>query len=198
VQQRIVRAVDRFEEWLRDVLRASSPLALETEAVRVAQWLARTLDAHRPEAEMRHVTLRLDADRAPEWAAFDPRHLGHALSAVISNAIDFSPEGGEVLIEATSGNGQWRVRIRDEGPGVPEDAAETIFRPFVTSRASGTGIGLALARRVVEQHEGSIRVVPPAERPDSPAGAVFEFRLKHSVVASVGRSGGSIGQSTGH
>lgn len=198
VQQRIVRAVDRFEEWLRDVLRVSSPLAVEFESVPVSEWLVRTLDAHRPEAEMRRVTIRLDAQRAPDKAEIDPRHLGHALSAVISNAIDYSPGGGEVVVEAASENDHWWIRVGDMGPGVAAGSEESIFRPFVTSRASGTGIGLAIAKRVVEQHEGSVRVIPASERPQGPTGAVFEFRLKKNGVARVGRSGGTIGQSPGH
>ncbi|GAB4385203.1 MAG: hypothetical protein Kow0022_10220 [Phycisphaerales bacterium] len=175
VQERIILAVDRFETWLRDILRAATPLELNPCDVEVEPWLRSVLDAHRPEAEMRGVRLEYAVSRLPLTLRFDPTHLGHALSAVISNAVDFSREGGTVRIEASSENGRWTIQVRDSGPGVPPDQAESIFRPYVTTRTTGTGIGLAIARRVAEQHGGTIRVVPPAERPDWPDGAVFEF-----------------------
>lgn len=175
VQDRILRAVDRFEEWLRDILRASTPLELSLRDVDVEPWIQILLDAHRPEAEMRGVELDLTVSNLPPTLRFDPTHMGHALSAVISNAIDFSPVGGSVQIEATSENGRWKIEVRDSGPGVPPEQVDSIFRPYVTTRKTGTGIGLALAKRVAEQHGGSIRVVPPSERPQSPVGAVFEF-----------------------
>lgn len=177
VQERIVRAVDRFEEWLRDVLKASSPLELSLVETEVAPWIAGVLDAHRPEAETKGVRLVLDLQDAVARARFDPAHLGHALSAVITNAIEFSPSGGSIAIGFQSENGRWRVRVRDSGPGVPAEHMESVFRPYMTTRRAGTGIGLAIAKRVAEQHGGTIRVVPPAERPQEPAGAVFEFDL---------------------
>ncbi|MCL4221302.1 MAG: HAMP domain-containing histidine kinase [Phycisphaerales bacterium] len=177
VQDRILRAVDRFEGWLRDVLRASTPLELSVRETEVEPWVRALLDAHRPEAETRGVVLSLHIGRLPGTVRFDPSHLGHALSAVISNAIEFSPEGATVSIDLTSENSKWHICVSDAGPGVPPDLAEAIFRPYMTTRPTGTGIGLAIARRVAEQHGGTIRLVPPSERPQASGGSVFEFTL---------------------
>ena len=197
VQDRIMRAVDRFEAWLKDVLRASSPLDLQVGEHEVAGWVLEVLEAHEPEAQMRGVSLVLDCVGAPERACFDAHHLGHALSAVVSNAIDFSPEGGRVGIRTSSDNDEWWIWVSDEGSGVPEDQAEAVFRAYMTTRATGTGIGLAVARRVLEQHSGRIRVVPASERISGSCGAVFELRLGLKM-ASDGQQGGSIGQDPGH
>lgn len=177
VQDRILRAVDRFEDWLRDVLRASTPLELSVRETEVEPWVCALLDAHRPEAETRGVDLRLNVGALPRAIRFDPSHLGHALSAVISNAIEFSPEGATVTIDVGSENERWSIQVSDAGPGVPPEQAEAIFRPYMTTRPTGTGIGLAIARRVAEQHGGTIRVVPPSERPQRGSGSVFEFDL---------------------
>lgn len=196
VQDRIMRAVDRFEEWLRDILRASTPLELRVERVEVGPWLRRVLEAHGPEAGEKGVVLRLEAEDAPAACDFDPHHLGHALSAVVSNAIDFSPGGGTVEIRSGCGDGAWWVRVTDSGPGIAAELAESVFRPYMTTRASGTGIGLAIAKRVLEQHGGRIRVVPASEGVSGVGGAVLELRLG-LVPASSGRVGDNIGHHTG-
>lgn len=177
VQDRILRAVDRFEEWLRDVLRASTPLELSVRETEVEPWVRSLLDVHRPEAQTRRVAVVLHVGQLPGSIRFDPSHLGHAVSAVISNAIEFSPEGATVTIDVGSDNGRWWIRVSDAGPGVPLDLAESIFRPYMTTRPTGTGIGLAIAKRVAEQHGGTIRVVSPPEGPQTPSGSVFEFAL---------------------
>lgn len=180
VQERIMRAVDRFEEWLRDVLRAASPLDLQPSVVEIEPWVREVLEAHQPEAEMRSVTLQLRCEGVLPRAVFDSHHLGHALSAVVSNAIDFSPEGGEVGVEVGSENGEWWIRVVDRGPGIPDDRVDEVFRPYVTTRATGTGIGLAIAKRVLEQHGGTIRVLQ-GDKADS--GAVLELRLSAKMAS---------------
>jgi two-component system sensor histidine kinase HydH len=69
-------------------------------------------------------------------------------------------------------NGRLVFEVRDSGPGVPEDERERIFEPFYTKRVRGTGLGLAVAKRVVELHRGTISVV---NAPDG--GAVFRVAL---------------------
>ncbi len=197
VQDRIMRAVDRFEAWLRDVLRASSPLDLQVCDNQVEGWVREVLEAHEPEAQMRGVSLVLDCGRAPERACFDAHHLGHALTAVVSNAIDFSPDGGRVEVRLESDNSGWWILVLDEGPGVPEDQAQAVFRAYMTTRTTGTGIGLAVAKRVLEQHGGQIRVVPASERISDLGGAVFELRLGLKMARD-GQAGGSIGHDPGH
>lgn len=197
VQDRIMRAVDRFEEWLKDVLRASSPLELRTERAEIGPWLRSVLDAHEPEARQKNVQLDLMLEVPPGFVRFDPHHLGHAVSAVVSNAIDFSPEGGTVRVSAGSENGSWWIRVADSGPGIPEGQTEAVFRPYMTTRTAGTGIGLAIAKRVLEQHGGAIRVVSGATGVSDLGGAVLELRLGLDV-ANDGQAGDSIGHHPGH
>jgi len=197
VQNRIMRAVDRFEEWLKDVLRASSPLDLKLEETAIEPWLRSVLDAHDPESRQKEVRLELALREPPTTARFDPHHLGHALSAVVSNAIDFSPQRGVVRVSAGSENSGWWIRVADAGPGVPEDQVEAIFRPYMTTRATGSGIGLAIAKRVLEQHGGTIRVVAATKADSDLGGAVLELRLGLDV-ADDGQAGDTIGHHPGH
>jgi signal transduction histidine kinase len=76
--------------------------------------------------------------------------------------------------KAWAEDGRVVIEVADDGPGVPEDIASSIFEPLVTARAGGTGLGLALARRVVAAHAGTIVLVPNAE---GVTGARFRVEL---------------------
>ena len=107
----------------------------------------------------------------PHWRiAADESRLARAMHNVIDNAIKASPEGAKVSVTLASGADAVSIEIRDRGPGVAADTA--IFEPFVTTRVRGVGLGLPVARRIAEQHGGTL----VAENHPS-GGAVFTFRL---------------------
>jgi two-component system sensor histidine kinase ChvG len=109
-----------------------------------------------------------------------PDRLARAINNIIDNAVSFSPPGGLVEIAATRVGDEVRVRIDDEGPGVPPEAREAIFNRFHSVRPEGegfgrhSGLGLAIARAIVEGHDGEIDV---QDRDDAPSGARFTIRL---------------------
>jgi signal transduction histidine kinase len=105
----------------------------------------------------------------------DASKLRAALANVVRNALAHSPPEAEVRVTVTPRRDLALVRVEDRGPGVAPDERDAIFRPFVRGRAAtgrqGSGLGLFLARRVVEAHQGSIRVDGDGR------GAVFEIEL---------------------
>jgi signal transduction histidine kinase len=84
--------------------------------------------------------------------------------------------GATVTISADARDGAIACSVRDNGPGVPADRSETIFRPFVTTKTQGTGLGLATSRRLIERHRGRLWL----ENPGQP-GACFTFTLPRFV-----------------
>ncbi len=204
-QTKIILAVDRFEKWLNELLGVTRPLDVQPETTHIDRWLAGFADAHRPAAQSRGITLTIDTSAGPIEAPIDSRHLEHALSAIVSNAIEStsspqargpSGQGGSVRIvtktaDHSVANGNmgsfWFIEVIDQGLGVPPDLREAIFRPYFTTKRDGNGIGLAVALQVVKAHGGRIEVQspwPPAERvtgepkPDQwPAGARFTICL---------------------
>ena len=94
----------------------------------------------------------------------DPEQMDTVLSNLLSNAMKFTPAGGTVRIAVESGGSNARVSVRDDGPGIPAARLPYVFDRFhrgedpSASREPGTGIGLAVAREIVELHGGSLRV----------------------------------------
>jgi two-component system sensor histidine kinase ChvG len=110
----------------------------------------------------------------------DASRLARAIDNIIDNAISFSPPGGLVEVVATRVGDTVLIRVDDEGPGVPEELREAIFNRFHSVRPESehfgrhTGLGLAIARAIVEGHDGEIDV---QDRDDAPSGARFTIRL---------------------
>jgi two-component system sensor histidine kinase ChvG len=110
----------------------------------------------------------------------DAGRLARALDNILDNAVSFSPAGGLVEIAASHVGNQVRIRIDDEGPGVPPEAREAIFhrfhsmRPDEDSFGRHSGLGLAIAKAIVEGHGGEISVF---DRDDAPSGARFIISL---------------------
>ena len=204
-QTKIILAVDRFEKWLNELLGVTRSLAVQPEPTRIDRWLSGFADAHRPAAQSRGITLTIDTSAGPIEAPIDSRHLEHALSALVSNAIEStsSPQArsaggraGSVRIvtkpaDNSDLNGKvnsfWVIEVTDEGLGVPPDLQESIFRPYFTTKRDGNGIGLAVALQVVKAHGGRIEVESPWPPPEHgstlpgtepwPAGARFTIHL---------------------
>jgi two-component system sensor histidine kinase ChvG len=109
-----------------------------------------------------------------------PDRLARAINNILDNAVSFSPSGGLVEIAAARVGDEVRIRIDDEGPGVPPEAREAIFNRFHSVRPEGenfgrhSGLGLAIAEAIVKGHDGEIDV---QDRDDAPSGARFTIRL---------------------
>ncbi|HET7316372.1 MAG TPA: stimulus-sensing domain-containing protein [Sphingomicrobium sp.] len=109
----------------------------------------------------------------------DPSRLARAIDNLLDNAVSFSPPGGLVEIAASHVGSEVRIRIDDEGPGVPPEQREAIFNRFHSMRPEEhfgrhSGLGLAIARAIVEGHDGEVTVF---DRDDSPSGARFIIAL---------------------
>lgn len=177
-----VHRLDRLISDISDASRLDAQLARATfEPVDVGGMLAAQVAARTEREVARGVRLRFDRqDDGGLVVLGEGARLERVFANLIDNAVSFSPAGGTVSIAARRVGEELEVRVEDEGPGVPEEARETIFRRFHSVRPSGeafgehSGLGLAIARTIVEGHQGDIRVEP---REDRLAGARFVVRL---------------------
>ncbi|MFW5785425.1 MAG: ATP-binding protein [Chitinispirillaceae bacterium] len=110
--------------------------------------------------ENTHVELvhRLSKADARPFVKGDYNRLKQVLLSIVENASYFSPEGSSVTMEFAVRNGKGVVSVRDKGPGIKSEHMNRIFDPFFTTRKAGTGLGLGIARRVIESHYGTMEI----------------------------------------
>jgi signal transduction histidine kinase len=113
------------------------------------------------------VTVAVRATNGMRPVLGDVAHLSQVLHELVRNALEAMPQGGTLTLAAESGGGddaRVRIVVEDSGPGVPADQQERIFRLFATTKSGGTGVGLAVARKIVERHGGHLclETVAPA------------------------------------
>jgi two-component system phosphate regulon sensor histidine kinase PhoR len=140
----------------------SSMLEIEREPVQLLDVLQQTVSKLRGMAQAKNITLeaRLPTDLPP--VVGDQGWLEQAATNLVGNAIKFTPEGGRVKVSAQQSNGEALVEVSDTGIGIPADALDRVFDKFYRvphendERSEGTGLGLHIARQIVELHDGRI------------------------------------------
>jgi PAS domain S-box-containing protein len=154
-------AQDQLQRLYEEVRGFAAPLQLQMETVDVVnlvykirrqlrlQWVQKDLTWSVRGAEDIETTIRADS-----------RRLGQVIRNIMENAIEASPEGGRISIEfvetAVGDSPALEVRIADQGPGISDADRERVFDLLYTTKPDGTGMGLAIARRIMREHDGDI------------------------------------------
>ena len=168
VRQIIERQVDQLRTLVTDLVDVSrvmrGQVVLQRERFDLAGLVQDAIDAVRPALERRQQRIELAPPGAPCMAAVDRHWLAQALAALLDNASKFSPEGAVVRVAAGVRAGRWEFKVEDCGVGIDADFLPSVFDPFTqgeqsaASAESGMGVGLTVAKRIVELHGGSLQV----------------------------------------
>lgn len=162
-------ALQRFGEAYSDLARLPPPVMC---AFAVQPWLAdlqRLFEARWKSGAILHI----DASQAPDTAIGDSDQLNAAVWALLQNAVEAAGDDTEIHLVVATRAHETVFTICDDGPGIPAELTRMIFRPFYTTKPTGSGVGLALARQIMRGHGGEL-----ALRVDgSENGACFEASL---------------------
>jgi len=172
VLEDLATRMQRLQELMRGTLSFAKPVQLKTVPVEARQFLEGCI------ARLRLHVVKLGADVRVEVAPqdlrleLDPALFEEVLANLVINALDAQGPGAKVVVRAERSGAGARVVVDDHGPGIPEAKREDVFRPFVTTKSQGTGLGLPICKKIVEAHGGTI------ELGSAPTGgARFSIRL---------------------
>ena len=166
------REAARLRDILDDFLRYAGHLELRLENVDLNNLLEELADFFAPQAQLNKVQLRVKPHIGPLVVKADPRLIKQAVLNLMLNAQQAMHGGGELILSATAGDKQAVIDVIDTGPGIPADMQEKIFQAYYSTKKGGTGLGLAMARRIVEVHRGEILI-----RSEVGKGTDFSIRL---------------------
>jgi len=150
--------LSRLVEDLRTLaLAESGALQLRKEATDLAMLVRDTAAAFQAQMDKAGVSLTVEtADDLP-WLELDPGRIRQVLSNLVANALRYTPAGGTISVRYRQADGQALLEVQDTGPGIPADELPHVFERFYKSTDSGgMGLGLAIARHLVEAHSGTI------------------------------------------
>lgn len=157
--QDILTQVDRLESWIRELLSYSQPLTGKLEPVQLDALVRASLESFGRELQRRSITACTRIGEALPPVTVDPLLLGQVFNSLIANAVEAIERDGRIAVTVLrEGERQLRVSIEDSGPGMTSQQLASAFKPFHTTKTKGMGVGLPLARRVVERFGGSVMI----------------------------------------
>lgn len=170
--EKLRRQLTSLEKLTTRMLQFVRQRPQKTESVLISDLLDEAEQAIRPVCERYGVPLEVHVSGEPSLLSVERDAIVSALVAILENALQVSPQGSVIRMQAAVEHARVRIYIDDHGPGIEESMLQSMFEPFTTSRVNGTGLGLSIARNAIEAHRGEIAA---SNRPEG--GARFSLSL---------------------
>lgn len=175
--KRVESDFQRITQLVNNILAFSKPMALNKEEIDLSLLISEIIEKWRLNFVRKNITCYFSPPQDFPKIYGDPRSLEQVFNNLIGNSVDaFDGQDGIITLklslrENESGRRQVVITESDNGPGIPEDKIDTIFEPFMTTKKNGNGWGLALTKRIITTHKGTIQVK------SFQGGTVFEILL---------------------
>jgi signal transduction histidine kinase len=162
--QLMLAEVHRLNSIVEQVLSLARPLEIKPEELRLRDILNELAGLEEGNAKQSGTKIRVVVSPDLPLLKADREYLRQTLLNLILNGLQAMPDGGTLTLEANTSNGNLLITVTDTGAGIPQENLPRIFEPYFTTKAKGSGLGLSIARRIVEAHGGTIAVFSQAGR----------------------------------
>jgi len=154
----IVQEAQRLEKMLIEVRDFTRPHKLHKESCQINDLISEALTIFENEIKAAQIQHRLDLSRDLPLVSLDKDRIKQVLLNLIKNSLEAMPEGGTLTIGSQRMNRRVRIWVEDNGTGIPQEKMKNIFSPYFTTKDKGTGLGLAVSYRIIQDHDGDIFV----------------------------------------
>lgn len=156
--QVITSELARIDSIINEFLIIAKPQAIRFQDKNVNQIIKETVDLLQAQAVLYNIQFRTQYyENLPELFC-EPNQLKKVFINVIKNAIEVMPNGGYISISTNLDTDQIHISIKDQGGGIPEEQLKKLGKPFYTTKERGTGLGLMVSYRIIEEHKGTIQI----------------------------------------
>ena len=174
--KKISGGVRRLEALVSQVLQFTREITVNITETDLAAIVETAIELATPKIDERRIDVRIVGEPSL-IVRVDEYLLGQAVLNLVLNAVEAMEPGGTLLVQYAAGTAvdgvrQFRLLVRDSGPGIPPAILDRIFNPFFTTKDTGTGLGLAIVYRVIDAHDGTITATNPPG-----GGAQFELKI---------------------
>ena len=164
--------IARLKHLVNDLLNYGRPAQLAVATVDVRKLVCDTMSLVRAQADEQGVAITVEEPDLPAEVIGDRERLKSCLSNIAINALQAMPNGGRLITRVEQTNGMIEINMTDTGIGISEESIGKVFEPYFSTKQAGFGLGLAVTRKIVEEHRGSIEVASQLNQ-----GTTFTVRL---------------------
>jgi len=169
----MIQEVDRLNRVITELLEFARPTDLQLRSTDLRPLISRSLKLIQQDAATKNIRIELNVMDGVCGASIDPDRLAQCLLNLYLNAIEAMDGGGVLAVHcAPDGSKDFRITVSDTGRGIAPESLGKIFDPYFTTKQNGTGLGLAIVHKIIEAHEGHIKVESVLGR-----GSTFAIRL---------------------
>ena len=173
--KRIRKQVERISNMASELLEFArgSQSSVVLSPVDFAFFVENLLEEILPEAQLNSVSVEIQEAPPPVTMLFNPARLSRVFHNLIRNSFDAMPEGGKIILRFRLNQNEVVTEVEDSGPGIAPEIANKLFEPFAShGKSHGTGLGLTICKKIVEDHKGVMH-----SRSEPGRGAIFSFTL---------------------
>ena len=168
----VAQKIEGLNGLVSDLLNLAKSRAFDPKPVNFDDLIDRLFRLLRHRIHHQRITVEKRIHVTNPVVTVDRERIEQAIVNLLLNALDVTPENGTITITLSERQGQFAIDIADSGPGIPEHQTADLFKAFFTTKQKGTGLGLPMTRRIVEEHKGTITLSR-----NGGAGATFTILL---------------------
>jgi len=154
----IVEETNRINKVVSNFLDCARPPKPHRQKVSLNNLIDRMLQLASDEVRKNNIEVVKEYDHSLARVSLDPSQFQQLFLNLLLNSIQAMPQGGELKVNTGEEDGQVKIVFSDTGKGIPPEIRGKIFDPFFTTRKEGSGLGLSIVHKVVENHQGKIEV----------------------------------------
>jgi signal transduction histidine kinase len=151
----IKQEIHRLDKLVTEFLDYGKPLKMNIQYINIDQILKDIVDIIKAKAESENISIVEKYDYLPDMM-LDAELMKTCVFNIVTNAFQAMPEGGTLTMKTSRENGNFILNISDTGAGIARENLDRIFEPFFTTKTNGLGLGLAITKRIIEEHGGTI------------------------------------------
>lgn len=160
---KIIKEIQNLKKLVNEFLDYSRPVQIHRQEIVLYDFLSEVALLVADELQRKNVQFKMDFDRAIQLVC-DPDLMQRVVLNVVHNSIQAMPEGGAIEVTCLAESGRRHLAFRDSGMGIGNLREEELFAPFFTTKQRGCGLGLALVKKIIDAHEGTIHLTPHPEK----------------------------------